>query len=178
MKSEQVEGGWEATGTWGAWGAPQGCPAKEARRNAIRGGQCLCTRASAAVWGPHISLRALFAVPSGSPQPPLQVAFCQVGLMPALLLLPRLNESMPLITKQLQFLWGVPLIRIFFSDILSKKLLENPEPAHVPPASPQSVLPVKSEWPRLPQVQLLSGPGHLPPLSHDLCPLPWRFEMG
>lgn len=56
-----------------------------------------------------------------------------------------LNESMPLITKQLQFLWGVPLIRIFFNDILSKKLLENPEPAHVPPASsPQNVLPVKT----------------------------------
>lgn len=55
-----------------------------------------------------------------------------------------LNESMPLITKQLQFLWGVPLIRIFFSDILSKKLLENQEPAHVQPASPQNVLPVKN----------------------------------
>ncbi|XP_058387605.1 ubiquitin-protein ligase E3B isoform X2 [Diceros bicornis minor] len=55
-----------------------------------------------------------------------------------------LNESMPLITKQLQFLWGVPLIRIFFSDILSKKLLENQEPAHVQLASPQNVLPVKN----------------------------------
>nr|KAF6404351.1 ubiquitin protein ligase E3B [Molossus molossus] len=56
-----------------------------------------------------------------------------------------LNESMPLITKQLQFLWGVPLIRIFFSDILSKKLLEGQEPAaHVQPASPQNVLPVKN----------------------------------
>uniref|UniRef100_A0A8C2SIC7 Ubiquitin-protein ligase E3B n=1 Tax=Capra hircus TaxID=9925 RepID=A0A8C2SIC7_CAPHI len=55
-----------------------------------------------------------------------------------------LNESMPLITKQLQFLWGVPLIRVFFSDILSKKLLENQEPAHAPPASPQNVLPVKT----------------------------------
>lgn len=56
-----------------------------------------------------------------------------------------LNESMPLVTKQLQFLWGVPLIRIFFSDILSKKLLENQEPAaHAQPASPQSVLPVKN----------------------------------
>nr|KAF6282962.1 ubiquitin protein ligase E3B [Myotis myotis] len=56
-----------------------------------------------------------------------------------------LNESMPLVTKQLQFLWGVPLIRIFFSDILSKKLLENQEPAaHVQPASPQNVLPVKN----------------------------------
>ncbi|XP_030794188.1 ubiquitin-protein ligase E3B isoform X5 [Rhinopithecus roxellana] len=55
-----------------------------------------------------------------------------------------LNESMHLITKQLQFLWGVPLIRIFFCDILSKKLLESQEPAHVQPASPQNVLPVKS----------------------------------
>uniref|UniRef100_A0A8C4PSL8 Ubiquitin-protein ligase E3B n=1 Tax=Equus asinus TaxID=9793 RepID=A0A8C4PSL8_EQUAS len=55
-----------------------------------------------------------------------------------------LNESMPLITKQLQFLWGVPLIRIFFSDILSKKLLESQEPAHGQPASPQNVLPVKN----------------------------------
>lgn len=62
-----------------------------------------------------------------------------------LLLSPSLNESMPLITKQLQFLWGVPLIRIFFNDILSKKLLESQEPAHAQPASPQNVLPVKSE---------------------------------
>ena len=65
---------------------------------------------------------------------------------PGLLFSPSLNESMPLITKQLQYLWGVPLIRIFFSDILSKKLLENQEPvAHVQPASPQNVLPMKSE---------------------------------
>lgn len=57
-----------------------------------------------------------------------------------------LNDSMYLITKQLQFLWGVPLIRIFFSDILSKKLLEPPEPAPAQPqpSSPQTVLPVKS----------------------------------
>ncbi|XP_021112967.1 ubiquitin-protein ligase E3B isoform X3 [Heterocephalus glaber] len=55
-----------------------------------------------------------------------------------------LNESMYLITKQLQFLWGVPLIRTFFSDILSKKLLEHQEPAPAQPASPQNVLPVKS----------------------------------
>ncbi|MBZ3881092.1 Ubiquitin-protein ligase E3B [Sciurus carolinensis] len=55
-----------------------------------------------------------------------------------------LNESMSLITKQLQFLWGVPLIRIFFSDILSKKLLEHQEPPPAQPASPQNVLPVKS----------------------------------
>ncbi|XP_078193354.1 ubiquitin-protein ligase E3B isoform X6 [Callithrix jacchus] len=55
-----------------------------------------------------------------------------------------LNESMHLITKQLQFLWGVPLIRIFFCDILNKKLLESQELAHTQPASPQNVLPVKS----------------------------------
>ncbi|KAK2501549.1 hypothetical protein MC885_004989 [Smutsia gigantea] len=55
-----------------------------------------------------------------------------------------LNESMPLVTRQLQFLWGVPLIRIFFSDILSKKLLENQEPAPMQPAPPQNVLPVKN----------------------------------
>lgn len=54
---------------------------------------------------------------------------------------------MYLITKQLQFLWGVPLIRILFSDILNTKLLEHAEPAPVQPqpASPQTVLPVKSE---------------------------------
>uniref|UniRef100_A0A667ZWG0 Ubiquitin-protein ligase E3B n=1 Tax=Myripristis murdjan TaxID=586833 RepID=A0A667ZWG0_9TELE len=33
-----------------------------------------------------------------------------------------LNESMPLVTKQLQYLWGVPVIRTLFSDVLSKKL--------------------------------------------------------
>lgn len=53
---------------------------------------------------------------------------------------------MYLITKQLQFLWAVPLIRILFSDILSRKLLEHAEPAPVQPqpSSPQTVLPVKS----------------------------------
>ncbi|XP_075390192.1 ubiquitin-protein ligase E3B isoform X1 [Tenrec ecaudatus] len=55
-----------------------------------------------------------------------------------------LNKSMPLVTKQLQVLWGVPLIRLFFSDILSKKLLETQEVAPLPPASPQNVLPVKN----------------------------------
>lgn len=57
-----------------------------------------------------------------------------------------LNDSMYLITKQLQFLWAVPLIRILFSDILSRKLLEHAEPAPVQPqpSSPQTVLPVKS----------------------------------
>lgn len=83
--------------------------------------------------------------------------------VPALLLSPSLNESMPLITKQLQFLWGVPLIRIFFNDILSKKLLENPEPAHVPPASsPQNVLPVKSES--------LQQAGHVALLAQRVAP--------
>uniref|UniRef100_A0A8C2X2V2 Ubiquitin-protein ligase E3B n=1 Tax=Cyclopterus lumpus TaxID=8103 RepID=A0A8C2X2V2_CYCLU len=33
-----------------------------------------------------------------------------------------LNESMPLVTKQLQYLWGVSVIRTLFSDVLSKKL--------------------------------------------------------
>lgn len=61
-----------------------------------------------------------------------------------------LNDSMYLITKQLQFLWAVPLIRILFSDILSRKLLEHAEPAPVQPqpSSPQTVLPVKSEPPQ------------------------------
>uniref|UniRef100_A0ACB8FZ95 Ubiquitin-protein ligase E3B n=1 Tax=Sphaerodactylus townsendi TaxID=933632 RepID=A0ACB8FZ95_9SAUR len=61
-----------------------------------------------------------------------------------------LNESMPLLTKQLQHLWGVHLIRILFSDVLSKKLLENPEAAHAaaPSTSPQNSLPMKSLFKR------------------------------
>ncbi|KAL7986594.1 hypothetical protein Chor_012877 [Crotalus horridus] len=57
-----------------------------------------------------------------------------------------LNESMPLLTKQLQHLWGAHMIRILFSDVLSKKLLESQEAARQPPpaSSPQSSLPVKS----------------------------------
>lgn len=90
---------------------------------------------------------------------------------------------MPLVTKQLQFLWGVPLIRIFFSDILSKKLLENQEPAaHVQPASPQNVLPVKSEWLEQARLrgaegQLLSVPGHLPALFLSPSPLPQTWKL-
>uniref|UniRef100_A0A667ZWG6 Ubiquitin-protein ligase E3B n=1 Tax=Myripristis murdjan TaxID=586833 RepID=A0A667ZWG6_9TELE len=42
-----------------------------------------------------------------------------------------LNESMPLVTKQLQYLWGVPVIRTLFSDVLSKKL-ESQEPTPPP----------------------------------------------
>lgn len=90
--------------------------------------------------------------------------------MPGLLLSPSLNESMPLITKQLQFLWGVPLIRIFFSDILSKKLLENQEPAHVQPASPQNVLPVKSEWLGQAEPMALLGSSAAPAVPACLLP--------
>uniref|UniRef100_A0A665TJW9 Ubiquitin-protein ligase E3B n=1 Tax=Echeneis naucrates TaxID=173247 RepID=A0A665TJW9_ECHNA len=43
-----------------------------------------------------------------------------------------LNESMPLVTKQLQYLWGVSVIRTLFSDVLSKKL-ESQEPTPPPP---------------------------------------------
>ncbi|XP_043819364.1 ubiquitin-protein ligase E3B isoform X2 [Dromiciops gliroides] len=62
-----------------------------------------------------------------------------------------LNESMPLLTKQLQYLWGVRIIRILFKDILSKKLLENPEASHAvaaPSTSPPNSLPVKSLFKR------------------------------
>ncbi|KAM6166658.1 ubiquitin-protein ligase E3B isoform 2-T3 [Erethizon dorsatum] len=95
-----------------------------------------------------------------------------------------LNESMYLITKQLQFLWGVPLIRIFFSDILSKKLLEHQEPAPTQPASPQNVLPVKSLLKRAFQKSasvrnILRPVGGLTYLD-DLLPKLWAFicELG
>lgn len=54
---------------------------------------------------------------------------------------------MPLLTKQLQHLWGVHMIRILFCDVLSKKLLENQEIAPLPtqPLSPQNSLPMKSQ---------------------------------
>lgn len=63
----------------------------------------------------------------------------------------RLNESMPLLTKQLQHLWGVHMIRILFCDVLSKKLLENQEISQLPsqPISPQNSLPMKSEFYRV-----------------------------
>lgn len=58
----------------------------------------------------------------------------------------RLNESMPLVTKQLQHLWGVSVIRTLFSDVLSKKL-ESQEPTPPPPqpSTSQNNLPVKSK---------------------------------
>ncbi|KAM6052554.1 ubiquitin-protein ligase E3B isoform 2-T8 [Chlamydotis macqueenii] len=61
-----------------------------------------------------------------------------------------LNESMPLLTKQLQHLWGVHMIRILFSDVLSKKLLESQEVAQLPaqPVSPQNSLPMKNLFKR------------------------------
>ncbi|KAJ8263648.1 hypothetical protein COCON_G00161050 [Conger conger] len=57
-----------------------------------------------------------------------------------------LNESMPLVTRQLQYLWGVPVIRTLFSDVLSKKL-ESQEPTPPPsqPTTSQNNLPVKSD---------------------------------
>lgn len=63
-----------------------------------------------------------------------------------------LNESMPLVTKQLQNLWGVLIIRTLFSDVLSKKL-ESQEPTPPPPQPPQpstsqNNLPVKNLFKR------------------------------
>uniref|UniRef100_A0A667ZNA1 Ubiquitin-protein ligase E3B n=1 Tax=Myripristis murdjan TaxID=586833 RepID=A0A667ZNA1_9TELE len=60
-----------------------------------------------------------------------------------------LNESMPLVTKQLQYLWGVPVIRTLFSDVLSKKL-ESQEPTPPPqqPSTSQNNIPVKNLFKR------------------------------
>ncbi|XP_076126988.1 ubiquitin-protein ligase E3B [Alosa pseudoharengus] len=61
-----------------------------------------------------------------------------------------LNESMPLVTRQLQYLWGVPVIRTLFCDVLSKKL-EAQEPTPPPPPQPsvsQNNLPVKNLFKR------------------------------
>lgn len=53
---------------------------------------------------------------------------------------------MPLVTKQLQHLWGVSVIRTLFSDVLSKKL-ESQESTPPPPqpSTSQNNLPVKSK---------------------------------
>ncbi|CAL8348040.1 unnamed protein product [Lota lota] len=60
-----------------------------------------------------------------------------------------LNESMPLVTKQLQYLWGVAVIRTLFSDVLSKKLeSQEPSPAAQQPSTSQNNLPVKSLFKR------------------------------
>ncbi|XP_028853145.1 ubiquitin-protein ligase E3B [Denticeps clupeoides] len=60
-----------------------------------------------------------------------------------------LNESMPLVTRQLQYLWGVPVIRTLFYDVLSKKLeAQDPTPPPPPPPTLQNNLPVKSLFKR------------------------------
>uniref|UniRef100_A0A6I8SCR5 Ubiquitin-protein ligase E3B n=1 Tax=Xenopus tropicalis TaxID=8364 RepID=A0A6I8SCR5_XENTR len=63
-----------------------------------------------------------------------------------------LNESMPLLTKQLQHLWGVHMIRNLFREVLSKKLAENQD-VSVPvsqssSSSPQNNLPMKNLFKR------------------------------
>ncbi|XP_043924445.1 ubiquitin-protein ligase E3B [Protopterus annectens] len=61
-----------------------------------------------------------------------------------------LNESMPLVTKQLQHLWGISLIRLLFNDVLSKKLMESQDVKQATPqhSSPQNSLPVKNIFKR------------------------------
>ncbi|XP_058491280.1 ubiquitin-protein ligase E3B [Solea solea] len=60
-----------------------------------------------------------------------------------------LNESMPLVTKQLQYLWGVSIIRTLFSDVLSKKLeSQEPTPPPAQPSTSQNNLPVKNLFKR------------------------------
>ena len=57
---------------------------------------------------------------------------------------------MPLVTKQLQYLWGTAVIRTLFSDVLSKKLeSQEPSPSAQQPSTSQNNLPVKSECPAL-----------------------------
>lgn len=59
----------------------------------------------------------------------------------------RLNESMPLVTRQLQCLWGVPVICTLFCDVLSKKLeVQEPAPPPPQPTTAQNNLPVKSVY--------------------------------
>lgn len=76
----------------------------------------------------------------------MQVLDFVCSLLPLSPILCSLNESMPLVTKQLQYLWGVSVIRTLFSDVLSKKL-ESQEPTPPPPqpSTSQNNLPVKSE---------------------------------
>ncbi|XP_072334953.1 ubiquitin-protein ligase E3B isoform X1 [Scyliorhinus torazame] len=55
-----------------------------------------------------------------------------------------LNEAMPLVTKQLQYLWSVRVIRMLFHDVLSKKLAENHDIAHTHYSSPSNNIHVKN----------------------------------
>ncbi|GAA6081041.1 ubiquitin-protein ligase E3B isoform X1 [Tachysurus ichikawai] len=60
-----------------------------------------------------------------------------------------LNESMPLVTRQLQCLWGVPVISTLFCDVLSKKLdVHEPAPSPPQPTTAQNNLPVKNLFKR------------------------------
>ncbi|XP_069070843.1 ubiquitin-protein ligase E3B isoform X2 [Pleurodeles waltl] len=61
-----------------------------------------------------------------------------------------LNESMPLLTKQLQHLWGVHMICILFSDVLSKKLPENQDMPSTSTrnTSPHNSMPMKNLFKR------------------------------
>ncbi|XP_032802934.2 ubiquitin-protein ligase E3B isoform X2 [Petromyzon marinus] len=58
-----------------------------------------------------------------------------------------LNEAMPAVTKQLQSLWGIRMIRVLFRDVLTRKLAEGQEPALAtapPTAAVPNDKPVKS----------------------------------
>ncbi|XP_048467452.1 ubiquitin-protein ligase E3B isoform X2 [Rhincodon typus] len=55
-----------------------------------------------------------------------------------------LNEAMPLVTKQLQYLWSVRVIRMLFHDVLSKKLAETQDMANTQFSSPSNNIHVKN----------------------------------
>ncbi|XP_048411813.1 ubiquitin-protein ligase E3B [Stegostoma tigrinum] len=55
-----------------------------------------------------------------------------------------LNEAMPLVTKQLQYLWSVRVIRMLFHDVLSKKLTETQDMANTQFSSPSNNIHVKN----------------------------------
>ncbi|XP_078083401.1 ubiquitin-protein ligase E3B [Mustelus asterias] len=59
-----------------------------------------------------------------------------------------LNEAMPLVTKQLQYLWSVRVIRMLFHDVLSKKLAENQDLSHSQYSSPSNNIHVKNLFKR------------------------------
>ncbi|XP_060699471.1 ubiquitin-protein ligase E3B [Hemiscyllium ocellatum] len=59
-----------------------------------------------------------------------------------------LNEAMPLVTKQLQFLWSVRVIRMLFHDVLSKKLVETQDMANTQFSSPSNNIHVKNLFKR------------------------------
>ncbi|XP_069788822.1 ubiquitin-protein ligase E3B isoform X2 [Narcine bancroftii] len=57
-----------------------------------------------------------------------------------------MNEAMPLVTKQLQYLWSVRVIRMLFHDVLSKKLTEVQDmvPTHTPFSTTSNNIQVKN----------------------------------